>query len=105
MNTVRPSSPVVTITHLHTHTHARTHTHTHRYTHRTLHKVTSTCNHHPTVQVAKCAPVHVCTLVNVWLVKGEVPPVQVALDGGSMASHVWYFQSDNVMHNVLQAVY
>ena len=31
-----------------------------------------------TVQVAKCACVHVCTLVNAWLVKEIPPPVQVA---------------------------
>ena len=32
--------------------------------------------------------VHVCTLVNAWLVKEKPPVVQVAVGGGSMASHV-----------------
>ena len=29
-----------------------------------------------------------CTLVNAWLVKEKLPPVQAAVGGGSMASHV-----------------
>ena len=42
--------------------------------------------HHHTVQVANCA---LCTLVPKCLdSRGETPPVQVAVGGGSMASHV-----------------
>ena len=43
--------------------HACVHKHKHAHTmHRTLHKITTTYNHHHhTVQVAKCAHVHVCT--------------------------------------------
>ena len=41
-----------------------------------------------TVQVAICTQVHMCALVNAWLVKEKPPPVQVAVGGSSMASHV-----------------
>ena len=59
------------------------------HTQRTLHKITTTYNnHHHTVQVAKRAHVQVCTLVNAWLVKKKPLPVQAAVGGGSMASHV-----------------
>ena len=36
----------------------------------------------------KLQNVHVCTLVNAWLVKEKTLPVQVSVGSGSMASHV-----------------